>query len=248
MAIIVSLTSYKERLPTLHLCLESLLTQRYKPSKIVLYLHENEVVDKNITSLQQKGIEIKYFTEDYKPHNKYLHAMREYPNDVIVTFDDDALYPPHLLELLVSVHKKFPCAVIAGRGHEIRLNKQGYLLPYKEWGWETTLYYEIPSMGVMATGVGGVLYPPNSMSSELFNTVNISKLCLYADDIWLKCMQVLKGTPVVIVPQSQQHPPNITNVAKNGLCLINVFQKRNDQYLKSVTEQYNINWKKNSKI
>lgn len=241
MSVIISITSYPKRFPTLHLCLETLLKQHYKPDNIILYLHQDDIASKNITDLQQKGLEIKYFTEDFKPHNKYIHAMREYPNDVIVTFDDDALYPPHLLGLLVKTHKQFPDAVVAGRAHKIRLNEQGNLFPYLEWGWEIP-YYNTPSLQIIATGIGGVLYPPKCMHQELFNTENIRNLCLCADDIWLKCMQVLNGTPVVIVPQFRQHPPSIKGVAETGLYQLNNFENRNDLYLSNMTNKYNINW------
>ena len=97
MSVIVSLTSHQKRLATLHLCLDSLFLQQYQPDRVVLYLHEGEKIAENIKSFQDKGLEVKYFTDDYKPHNKYFHAMREYPHDIIITFYDDAIYPPYLL-------------------------------------------------------------------------------------------------------------------------------------------------------
>lgn len=242
MSVIVSLTSHQKRLATLHLCLDSLFLQQYQPDRVVLYLHEGEKIAENIKSFQDKGLEVKYFTDDYKPHNKYFHAMREYPDDIIITFDDDAIYPPYLLKLLVETHQQFPEAVITGRAHKIRMNQDGSLLPYQQWDWETSVT-GTPSIQIMATGVGGVLYPPHCMHPELFNAENILRLCLYSDDIWLKCMQVLNNTPVIVVAHKPQHPKSIKEVAKEGLFLVNKLQNRNDFYLSSVTKQYNINWK-----
>lgn len=61
-------------------------------------------------------------------------------------------------------------------------------------------------MDLLATGVGGILYPPHCMDNRLFDIEKIQQLCLYGDDIWLKAMQLLSGTPVVAIFHENQHP------------------------------------------
>lgn len=58
--IIVSLTSFPDRMNTIHMCLRSLLSQKMKPDKIILYLSkeqfENTEIPKKVLNLKQYGL------------------------------------------------------------------------------------------------------------------------------------------------------------------------------------------------
>ena len=86
--LIVSLTSYGDRLDTLSICLKSLLNQTRKADKILVYLTDDITESRLPTSLlelRDKGIEYKFIPLDLKPHKKYYYAMQEFPDDIIVT-------------------------------------------------------------------------------------------------------------------------------------------------------------------
>lgn len=55
-----------------------------------------------------------------------IPALKEFPDDNIVTFDDDILYPPNIIERLIKKHQKYPHAIC---GCRIRLitTKNGIL-------------------------------------------------------------------------------------------------------------------------
>lgn len=240
MNIIISIASYKKRLSTLPLCLETIISQTVRANKILLYLdNEYKELSPQILSYQEKGIEIYFVPEDLKSHNKYFYAMQKYPDDIIITLDDDVLYPNNLVEKLMESYYKNPYAVSAGRVHKMRFGSYGNVLPYRFWIKEAKIY-NTPQMDLFANGVGGILYPPHCMDEQLFNKEKIKQLCLYGDDIWLKAMQVLKGTPVVLIFQKQQHPISIDGTESNGLFVINKLQGRNDIYIKNVFNEYNL--------
>lgn len=240
MNIIISVASYEKRLSTLPLCLETIISQTVRPNKILLYLNnECKELPSQISSFQEKGVDICFVTEDLKSHNKYFYAMQQYPDDIIITLDDDVLYPNYLVGKLIESYCKNPYAVSAGRVHKMNFDSHGNVLPYHFWTKEAKIYNS-PQMDLFANGVGGVLYPPYCMDNQLFNNEKIKQLCLYGDDIWLKAMQVLKGTPVVLISQKQQHPIPIDGTETNGLFVINKLQGRNDIYIKNVFNEYNL--------
>lgn len=240
MNIVVSMASYEKRLSTLHLCLENIFKQSVKPDKFLLYLERNhKTIPHQILELQKYGLEICFAEKDLKSHNKYFYAMQRYPNDILITLDDDVLYPPNLISKLLKSYNKYPFAVSAGRVHRIRFDSKGFVAPYDLWDKEADVY-DLPSMELLANGVGGVLYPPKCMDNRLYDDEKIQRLCLYGDDIWLKAMQILKGTPVVAINQKQQHPLIIEGTQKHGLYLMNKLQRRNDLYIKNVFYEYNL--------
>lgn len=61
--IIVSLTSFPKRIPTLYLVIESILRQTVKPDKLILHLTKSQVKDiellpKRLLELRKRGLEI----------------------------------------------------------------------------------------------------------------------------------------------------------------------------------------------
>jgi len=68
------------------------------------------------------------------------------------------------------------------------------------------------------------------------------KICIYADDLWLKCMSFMKGTQIVL---SESDIPEIIDVIgnkKNGLAKVNVEQDLNTTQLNNITKYYSIDW------
>ncbi|OVE67764.1 hypothetical protein CCS79_12470 [Clostridium diolis] len=241
--IILSLTSYPNRFGNLDLCIKSLLNQSFKPDKLILYLddtvQDKEITD-NILELRKYGLEIYKRPENIKPHKKYYYALKEYPDDIVITVDDDMIYDRNLIKRLIKSYNKYPKAVSAMRVHKIVTDEFGRLKSYNNWENEYDMIVT-PSMQLLATGVGGVLYPPHCMNKEVFNLDNIKKLCLEADDIWLKYMQILNNTPVVFVKSNFIRPTTIDNTQEFALHKTNVLENQNDKFIKQMSENYNIN-------
>lgn len=235
--LIVSLTSYKPRIKTLHLVIRSLLKQTLLPSKIILYLDNDFQINKlpkKLLRLQKYNFEIKTGYQDIKPHKKYLYVMQEYPDKKIITVDDDLLYDKNLIKDLVKTNILHPDCVCARRVNKITFDKDQNINKYSDWEWSCTDITE-PSFSLLATGCGGVLYPPKILPDEAFFIKNIQKYCLETDDIWLKFMELKVNVKVVWTNSRIIHPITIRNTQNNGLFQINTKgQNHNDQNIKKM--------------
>ena len=232
--IIVSLTSFPPRYKTIVPCLQSLLMQTTKPDKIIVWLYEKDFpITDEMKSLCQYGVEYKSVTEDVRPHNKYLYAMRYFPNDLIITVDDDIIYPNNLIENLVRTHEVYPDCVVANRIHKIPRKHDGSFFSYNQW-LQNYAGTRQPRHDLIATGVGGVLYPPGCLDERCFNTELIKAHCIGADDIWLKTMELLRGTKVVWANNKCPLPYIIQDSQEVALGTMNVEQSKNDDYIQAM--------------
>lgn len=244
--IVVSLTSFPARINRVWLTIESLMRQTTKPDVIILWLGEDQFkgidsLPKSLKKLQKRGLTIE-FCEDIKPHTKYYYAFQKFRDDLIITVDDDIFYPNWMIEGLMELHEKFPTSICCNRAHLISLNEKGEPEPYENW-LKNPKQINGPTKALLPTGVGGVLYPPNCVDEEVFNKESIKKLCLFADDLWLKVMSLKKGTSVV---KTENFPSRLFTVAstqKVALWKKNVKSDGNDIQLKKIIDYYNLNLK-----
>lgn len=253
--VIVSLTTYDKRIYDVYLAIESIMQQTVKPSKIILWLDENEYTSDNIPHsliLQQKrGLEIK-FCANIKSYKKLIPTLKNYSNDIIITIDDDVMYPFDLVERLLKGYYSDPKCIYFTRGHKIRLNEEGLPLPYREWFIdaignqnECPFAKDLRGYDVLSfpTGIGGVLYPPNSLNHEVLNEEVFMKICPNADDVWFKVMSLMNGTysrqvyidkpfykKFLVIQDGQDIALNKSNFKNNG----------NDVQIKAVLQKYNI--------
>ena len=226
--IIVSLTTYPARISTVWITIASLLAQTMKPYKVILWLAEEQFpehkIPESLEKMKQRGLEIR-FCEDLKPHKKYYYAIQEYPEYYIITVDDDIFYPENHIERLWDGHEKYPGNIICQWSHQIGFTEQGEFQPYNEW---IDNDEDNPSYLTLAVGCGGVLYPPGCLSPEAFDSQKITKYALYADDLWLKCMEILNDCKVVNCNQVAMIYFNIVSTMKSGLWTHNTGQSRNN--------------------
>jgi Glycosyl transferase family 2. len=193
--LIVTLTSYGKRTQdTAPYAIWSLFEQNTKPDKIILWLDNENWNLNNIPSLLktevEMGLEIR-FCEDLKSYKKLNFALQEFPNDTLITVDDDAYYPEDWLAKLLQTHRENPQKICCHRAHII---KKG--LPYNKWKWRATEKDNAELL--FPTGIGGVLYPPQSL--DLTHLSEIMELAPQADDIAYWAMAKLKGTKHALVP------------------------------------------------
>lgn len=243
--IIASLTSYPPRIGAVHLAIQSLLAQKCLPDLIVLWLYKGDFANGEADlpwELRRKlsfDVQIRWVDRDLKPHKKYFWALQEFSNDLVITFDDDLIYPNTLIAELLEAYKVFPSCIISARTHLMAFTEAGGILPYSDWTLEAPLtmpeLISRPSMRLFATSGAGTLFPPHIMPCETFNKEAIESLCLGADDVWLKCMQLIANLPVVATMANQMlnYIPDTQDVA---LCNSNLDQGGNDVYLNQVLQ------------
>lgn len=229
--LVVSLTTTAGRLfHKADIAIATLLTQRFKPDRIVLWVPE-ELRDRGLPEglrpLIANGLEVRY-RPDVGPHSKLVHALREFPGSIIVTADDDLFYPSDWLSSLHASYERAPEFIHCHRAHLMRTDAEGGLRGYYEWDLYSPGYIG-PSHLLFPTGTAGVLYPPGSLADEVLDVEAFRRLCPTNDDIWFKAMALLKGTAAQkvaprsreyrLIPGSQESQLMATNLETNDVQL-----------------------------
>ena len=185
--LVISLTSYPKRYPTLDLTLICLLRQTVKADKIILWVGEQafKALPSAVLHLQKYGLEIRP-TEDIGPFTKIIPALRQFRSAFIVTADDDLYYSPKWLAGLVTTYDPRTPQIICHRAHLPGFRSDGAMTPYRTWEWESECTTD--SGVIFPTGVGGVLYPPNALPPQTLDESIFLSLCPRQDDVWLYFM------------------------------------------------------------
>lgn len=244
--VIVSLTSFPARIDVVCLAIKSMLNQTRKPKKIVLWLGKELFQDGEanlpITLLELKslGLDIE-FCEDLKAHTKYFYAFQKYPNNLIVTVDDDIIYPTNLLETLLDTHYQFPNCIAANRVRSMEIENASFK-PYRGWKINSENNTKASKMN-FATGVGGVLYRPELFKKSLYDLEGIKKTTCLGDDIWLKAAQIENEIPVIFTNFYFKEFIEIPESQKENLHSKNVFESGNDRQIKDVFKYFGITLK-----
>ena len=133
---------------------------------------------------------------------------------------------------------EYPDPVIARRVHRIRFGHDRKPLRYTDWIWE---YRDAlcPSHDLLATGVGGVLYPPYVMALECWKNMDFLKISPKADDIWLKFCELSCGIRICAVRNAGFcYDVKYHKTRKNELAAENVDMGRNDEYVRSCAKYF----------
>ena len=235
--LIVSLTSYRPRFEWLHLTIESLLEQTITPDKIILWIAQNEMADlpPNTTSLASK-IEIRA-TKDLKSFKKIVPSILAFPTAYILICDDDIYYPRNWLKTLVDGSQENPKAIAAVPLHRFHATSDHQLAPYCDWSFDVQdNLARAPNRDTLPIGVGGVLYPPNSLHEDTTNIKLILELCPRGDDLWLHAMSKMRDYLPVKVGRKLQ-PIFWPGTQSNGLFIENMFQ-HDDIAIQKLSKRY----------
>lgn len=244
---IVSLTSYPSRIAYIIPTISSLRRQYMQADIIILWLAksqfpnlEEDIPVDVLDELKKNDIKI-CWCNDIKAHKKYLYSMKEYPNDNIITADDDLIYDDDFISELYLSYLEFPEAISANRVHLMLFDKNNNPLQYSRWIKETRHCIYTPAMQLIATGGAGALYPPKLLKKEYLDEALINDLCPLADDLWLKTIEIISDVPVVLA--NDHYEMKINELSQfETLFSINGQKKKNDEQLNSI-----INWFKTNK-
>lgn len=240
--IIVSLTSFPARIDKVHLCIYSILNQSKKADKVFLWLAKEQFEDKThlpkkLLELEKKGLEIK-FCDDLKSYKKIFYVAQEYIDSIIITADDDTLYPEDWIENLINTYEEYPNHVVCYRAHLMKIEGNSFA-PYLQWG-GLSKDFRGPSELLLPVGVGGVLYPPKYFEDAVFDANKIRELCPTADDLWLKAIGLKKHCNVIKVNTNSKEWFTLKNSQNNTLMKENVGQNLNDVAMKKLVEFYQL--------
>lgn len=241
--IIVSLTTYGDRLYSVHNTIKSVITQTVKVNKIILWLSESEFenvkLPLSLINLKKYGLEVRYCKE-IRSYKKIIPTMINYPDSYILTIDDDILYPKDMVEKLVNEINTEEKIILACRAHKIKYSRNN-IEKYNNWEYETK--DSLASHDIFITSGGGTLFPPNCFD-DIFNDEDIFlKLSPTADDVWINFNAVRLGIKRKKISDSRCWEANFIEMdgtQENKLSSINVGLNKNDIQIKNVIEYFNL--------
>ena len=215
--VIVSLTSYPGRIYTVHKTIDTLLSQTVKPDKVILWLafeqfpKREKELPKELLKLKKRGLTIEW-CEDLRSYKKLIPTLQKYPEDIIVTADDDAYYAENWLELLYqSYNREDGLFIHCHRITKVFFEEGEYrVIP------EGKSTYSQPSFLHKLTGLGGVLYPPNVFYHDVLNADKFKQLAPTNDDIWFWFMAVLNGVKIKVIEGCIPVPRTVEGSQDNG--------------------------------
>ncbi len=219
--LIVSLTSYPARINTVHLVIESLINQTKQADKIILWLNPEQFpngeadLPKNLRDLTEQGLTIDWY-HNIRSYTKLIPTLRKYPNDLILTVDDDIIYKPTMIEKLYKSYLKYPNDINAHRVTKFIYKKD----KFKTIGGGKYWHRGAHPLNKL-TGVGGVLYPQRCFHPDIFNEDLFKKLAPTNDDHWF-WLQAVRNNVCVRVIKDNEPELNYTPGSQDvGLYLVN---------------------------
>lgn len=233
-SVIISMTSHSSRFHACYWAALSLITQDVRGLEVHLWLQETDrfKVPDRLRSLEHYGLTIHYLTEDFGPATKLLPSLITWPSKTIITADDDAVYDRSWLQGLLTAHRSHPEAIVCYRTHRMRYCSTGGIAPYSQWDLMTSVS-GIDDLHFF-TGVGGVLYPPNSLHPSVTDVEQLQSLSIRNDDIWFNWMARRQGTLVLRIPGRPNRWTPVLGSRIEGLFQENTERSGNDDILQAI--------------
>jgi hypothetical protein len=239
--LVVSVTSFPARIHLVWRAIESIFQQDTKPARVVLVLSTEEFPDKvlpeSVMAQCRRGLEVLWTARNLRAYTKLLPAKQAFPDEMIVTIDDDVVYEPWMLTKLVEASQAAPNVVIGHRGRVIT-GARNCMETYLNW---PLADQSSPRSRVMLTGVGGVLYPPHAMATEtLLDYSTAKEICPLADDIWFWACTRLAGAPPLCLGNHHSRVIFDDTSETPRLSSLNVLGGMNDMQFKAVCDHFQL--------
>jgi len=203
----ISMTSMSSRMGTLPHTLRSLLAQSYGDLCINLHLsREPYLLDEGVPELSEEMRQLQdeagdrlnvVYCPNWGPYRKlvpYLYANWGL-SKLVVTVDDDTIYPADWLQGLVDAYDIYRC-VIGYRGHRINV-RDGRIAPYRSW--MRNRIEENPSQMILPTGKDGILYNTAFFPINVLNMKDALRLAPTVDDLWFRWHLLMNKVPVSLI-------------------------------------------------
>jgi hypothetical protein len=238
---IVSLTSFPARIEDVWISIETILRQTFRPDAIILWLSEDQFkgieLPSKLKNLEKRGLTIKFVSGDIRSHKKYKYALDQYPDDYIITLDDDLYYDKNLIENLVELKEKYPNCIPSNRAHKIKFNGDK-IDSYNNWIHNS--FQKEPSYSLVQTGGFGTLYSSQDLFLDYNKEDIFLKLTPYADDLWLKFMVLLKCNKIITNNRYNKDPITVKGTQENKLVSHNILNGGNDVQFENLLKHYNL--------
>lgn len=199
------------------MAVQTILAQTRQPDLTVLYLADSEFPNREkdlpheLTALVSDRFEIRW-TKDIKSYKKLIPALKDFPDDVIITFDDDLFYDRRLVKIALDEYAKNPNYIQCPRVKGFYFDEAGELQ-------YTFIPYESPTYLHELSGGLACLYPPHSLHEEVMREEKFMTLAPTNDDIWFWLMGAMNGFKVNVVKHNLDRLNYIPGTQTKGVAL-----------------------------
>lgn len=215
--ITVSLTSFPKRINRVWMTIETMFRQEIKPQSIVLWLSKdqfpNELLDlpDTLTNQLKRGLNIRFVEGDIRSYKKFYYIFRECSNGLVLTIDDDLLFPSYFIKSIYSCYIDHPKSVIASFGFPYVWDEASDHIKTAD----NKIIIGEPHNGYFFGSGGGTLF--NTEIAKYMESIKtIMKLCPTADDIYLNALAQINGYKVTF----HMNNPLLSIVVKNDSKLV----------------------------
>jgi len=236
---IASMTTYPARFNHALKAIESIQLQTIKAKTLVVHISEEDwrQAEKDFIRPVKFRFHNKVIIEpceNLKPLNKILYAAKRFPEENIVTFDDDVIYPRDRVERLINRHKEYPQNPIAFRVRKVSFSEHK-VEPYSQW----KLGHDKggPNPLNFPTSVSGSLYPAGIFPESFFDAETYKSICLNNDDVWTYFHMLLSDTPFVS-GGIEIAPKSVEGSQRSALWKSNVSLGGNDEIVSDMEKRY----------
>ena len=203
----VSLTTIATRLPTLARTLGSLLAQDHDDLRVHLWVSEApHLLDAGIREIPADIAALEAGSggrlvigrcPNWGPYRKLVPYLRRHWGEgrLVVTADDDTIYPAGWLGGLLDAWAAYGCCV-AYRGHRMRVER-GAIAAYRSW--MRAPIEENPSRLLLPTGKDGVLYDTAFFEEGVLDMETAMRIAPTVDDLWFRWHLAMRGVPVHLI-------------------------------------------------
>ena len=244
---IATLTTFPARIDIVKYALHSIFSQTLRAKKVILVLSKAEFDEANakipqaVLDFQKFGLEIMWVAQNLRVYNKIIPALRAFPNEVLITIDDDIYYPPNLFSTLYHAHLSDKSAIWAHKARIVPFNstKIQYFFEWKIIRKSNKKWQNKPKFNIYLEGCGGVLYPPHCLYKDALESKKFLSLAPNADDLWLWAMAIINGTKIACVKNPLMgNGAAFTNPASNPALWHSNMTGGNDRQLKALLGEY----------
>lgn len=191
--VVVVMTTIPRRIDRIEPAVDSMLRQTWPIQALYLSVPHVSTRTGEVYTLpewlqRKEGVQIKR-CDDMGPGTHLLNGLRlvEDPWALIVVVDDDHIYAPDLVEVLVRSALAHPGSAVAAQGFlsvpglKITKDMPRYL---HDQGFEA---------GPVLVSYLGVIYQRGFFDDSVFDYSNVSAKCVYQDDMWFSAHLAKKG-------------------------------------------------------
>lgn len=205
--IIIAFSTTPHRINNIQATVKSILEQNIKTKNIYLsipYIFKRDNLEYIIPNWLQDNAKITILrTNDYGPATKLLGVLEQTSlpeNSIIITLDDDIIYPHNTVLQLAYQAKTNPEAAVGISGVDLDYDRNGLVNTVNENG---TLRRTVSGAKVaILQGFAGVAYKRKFFDNSIFNIIQAPAECIKSDDIYISYYLAKNNIPRIVLRNS----------------------------------------------